>query len=410
MKSLFALLLAPVLPLSAVPLSGTRTVGPAAADYPSLTAAIADIQSNSVGGALLLELQPDYLSSVETFPLLVPTLSGVSAANPLIIRPALGATALRITSGDPTAATVDLNGARFVTFEGRAGGAGTSKQLVIANTSTSGRALRFINDANGNVLRHLTLEGVNSSASSGTVVFSSTTGANGNDNNTLDFCDLRDGQTPPANALYSSGSTGTTAQNNSGNTVSNCNVFNFYSGTSDAAGVRLDGGNADWSIANNSFYQTASRAAVAASVRAIHVENPSGVNFTLTGNFIGGTEPGAGGAPWTTTGSSAAYRFVGIQLNVGSATPSSVQGNSIKNMVWTSSMDTTTLPGLWCGIYALAGNVNIGTVAGNLMGGGTGTGSISVTTSLTGGTAIITPQWGPAGTTLGVSLTVGTVT
>lgn len=32
------------------------------------------------------------------------------------------------------------------------------------------------------------------------------------------------------------------------------------------------------------------------------------------------------------------------------------------------------------------------------------------TVSLTGGTAIITPQWGPAGTTLGASLTVGTVT
>lgn len=32
------------------------------------------------------------------------------------------------------------------------------------------------------------------------------------------------------------------------------------------------------------------------------------------------------------------------------------------------------------------------------------------TCSLTGGTAIITPQWGPAGTTLGVSLTQGTVT
>lgn len=32
------------------------------------------------------------------------------------------------------------------------------------------------------------------------------------------------------------------------------------------------------------------------------------------------------------------------------------------------------------------------------------------TCSLTGGTAVITPQWGPAATTLGVSLTVGTVT
>ncbi len=32
------------------------------------------------------------------------------------------------------------------------------------------------------------------------------------------------------------------------------------------------------------------------------------------------------------------------------------------------------------------------------------------TISLTGGTFIVTPQWGPAGTTLGASLTVGTVT
>jgi hypothetical protein len=32
------------------------------------------------------------------------------------------------------------------------------------------------------------------------------------------------------------------------------------------------------------------------------------------------------------------------------------------------------------------------------------------TISLTGGTGIITPQWGPAGTTMGVSLTAGTVT
>ena len=32
------------------------------------------------------------------------------------------------------------------------------------------------------------------------------------------------------------------------------------------------------------------------------------------------------------------------------------------------------------------------------------------TISLTGGTFIVTPQWGPAGTTLGVSLTQGTVT
>ena len=373
----------------AAPLSGTKSVGPTG-DYASLTAAIADVQAggNGLGGALVLELQATYVSTVETFPLTIPALNGASAVNTLTIRPASGTAGLSISSADTTAATVDLNGAQFVTIDGRPGGTGSNagsgggaaSQLTIANTSASGRALRFINEGSGNTLRYTTLRGVNTSATSGTVVFSTTTGANGNDNNVMDHCDIRDGASTPANGLYASGSTSTTAQNNSGNTVSNCNIFNFYAATAvDCAGVRLDGGNTGWTITGNSFYQTASRAPVSASARPIYINNTSGNNFTVSNNAIGGSAANAGGAAWTTTGTGFSYRFVGILLNVGITTPSSVQGNTIANTVWTSSSTADTLPGVWSGIYVQAGAVNVGTVTGNTIGSGTGVGSVSVT-------------------------------
>ena len=268
-------------------------------------------------------------------------------------------------------------------------------QLSIANTHVAGVALRFINEASGNTVRHLALRGVNTSTNSGVVVFGTTTGANGNDNNTIDHCDIGDGATTPANGLYALGTTTTAAQNNSGNTVSNCNVFNFYAATAlDAAGVRLDGGNTGWTLTGNSFYQTASRAAVAAIVRTIFLNNPSGENFTVTGNFIGGSAASASGTAWTTTGTAAAYRFVGLQINASNSTPSSVQGNTIQNFVWTSSVGGV-VPGAWNGIYVQAGTANIGTVTGNTIGSSTGTDSISVTTSApgSGGTSLGTSVW-----------------
>ena len=151
--------------------------------------------------------------------------------------------------------------------------------------------------------------------------------------------------------------------------------------------MRLNSGNTDWTLAGNSFFQTASRAAVSANVRAIYLNSGAGNNFTVTGNFIGGSAPGAGGTAWTTTTNNlASYRFVGIQLSVGNITPSSVQGNTVQNIAWTSFVAGTLLPGVWCGIYVQSGAANLGAVTGNTIGSGTGTGSVSVTSSGSGST------------------------
>lgn len=394
--------------LHAAPLLGTKSVGPTG-DYVSLTSAIADIQAQTVGGPLILELQAAYLSSVETFPLTVPMLPGASAFNPVVIRPEAVATALSITSADSTAATVDLHGAQFITFDGRPGGVGMAKELTIANTSTSGVAVRFINEASGNTLRQLSFRGVNTSATSGTIVFSTTTGANGNDNNTIDHCDIRDGATTPAIGLYALGSTATTAQNNSGNIIAHCNVFNFYASSANEAGVRLDGGNTDWTIIANSFYQTASLASLPATISPVFINNTAGNNFTVTGNFIGGSMPNAGGTPWTNYDGGGPYIFQGIRLNVGTTAPSSVQGNTIKNFIWKCSGFQTTLPNVWTGILIEAGSVNIGTVTGNTIGNSIDIGSVSITTSGTVGSSFGISSLS-SGTVAIANNTIGSVT
>lgn len=394
---------------TAAPLSGTKAIGPTG-NYSSITAAIADAQAQGLGGALVLELQPAYISSVETFPVTFTGL-GTTAANTLTLRPQTSAVNRILSSADTTAATVDLNGAAFVILDGRPGGSGTVSQLSITNTNASGVALRFINEAKSNTVRYVTFQGVNTSASSGTIVFSTTTGANGNDSNTIDHCDIRDGATTPANGIYSLGTTATTAQNNSGNTVSNCNIFNFYAATAvDSAGIRLDDGNTNWTLTGNSFYQTASRAGVAASVRGIFV-NSLGNNFIVTNNVVGGSAANAGGSPWTATDTSSPYAFVGIQLNVGTTTASSVQGNAVRNFVWTSFTVTTQPDGFWSGIYVQAGSVNVGTTTANTIGSSSGTGSVSVTTSAGGTTPCIYGMASASGGTVVISNNiVGSIT
>ena len=78
----------------AAPLAGTRAIGPTG-DYVSITAALADAQAQTLGGALVWELQTNYVSSVETFPLVFGSLT-TTAANTLTLRPQLGATNLDV--------------------------------------------------------------------------------------------------------------------------------------------------------------------------------------------------------------------------------------------------------------------------------------------------------------------------
>ncbi len=330
---------------------------------------------------------------METFPLNVPLIAGSSVTNTITIRPATGATNLSITSGNSTG-TINLNGATYIIFDGRPGGSGTTKQLSLVNTSTSGYTVQFINDATNNTIKYCNIKGVNTSTSEGVVLFSTTTGTSGNDNNSIDNCDIGAGASTPTNTIYSSGTITSTATFNSNNTISNCTIHDFFSASSDHNGIWLSDGSTDWTISGNSFYETASRTMTTNYVHwcAIRIQNytPSGSlrstnisscnNTLITGNYIGGTAANAGGSALTFNTTSKGTLSC-IVIYGGSGVANSIQGNTITNINF-----TTTAVSVNSLLFHADGNLNIGTITPNIIGSTSGTGSISFTYNVTGGT------------------------
>jgi hypothetical protein len=354
--------------------TGTYSVGPTGT-YLNITAALSAL-TNGTSGAVVFELQAAYSSAAETFPLTL-TNGACSLVGGVTIRPETGATALSISSASTTA-TIDINGGSNFIIDGRAGGTGTTKELTIANTSTSGTAVRFINEGSTNTLQYVTLTGVNSGTSSGVILFSTTTGANGNDNNTIDNCDIRDGATTPTIGVYSLGTNTSVSTRNSGNTISNCNIFNFYNSTSTASGgygVNLSTGSTDWTITGNSFYQTASRTSFGsgATVSGINIATLSGNNFTVSNNFLGGTAPSCGGTAYTVS-STGSVIFRGIYISVDLTTASNITGNTVRNISLTP-VTTSTSQGAFS---ILNGWVNVNN---NIIGSQSATGSITFSTT-----------------------------
>lgn len=386
-KSLWVLILCTVLFSKVEAFNGTKTIGASGADYTTITAALTAANAGVLDGAVILSLQSDYTSAGETFPLNLGAISGISATNTITIRPA--STGLSITSNNTTA-TIDINAGNYFIIDGRVNGTGSTKDLIIANTSTAtgGTAIRFTNDASNNTIKYSKLSSTFGSSTFGVVLFSTTTSTTGNDNNTIDNCDIdgKAGSTAsPSSAgtaligIISIGTTTTSTHFNSNNTISNCNIFNFYNASaSTSSGVSLGAGNTDWTINANSIYQTATRTATGATiVKAIDLSNTSGNNFIVTNNYIGGSQSLAGGTAWT-LGGSQGNKFYGITISVGHTTPTSIQGNNITNINFTTNTSSLILPGVFAGIFLSAGSANIGTTSGNTIGASTGTGAIVI--------------------------------
>ncbi len=366
---------------------GTFSVGPTG-NYATLTAAFGDFNSCALTGPYIFELQQTYTSAGESYPISLNNNTGSSNVNTITVRPeAAVTTPLTITSA--AGQTLLLNGIDYFILDGRPGGTGTSKMITVVNTSATGSAIFFNNDATNNTVTYITGTGVGT-ASIYPVIYLSNASAQvtGNDNNTISYNDIKSGATKVLVAgIYSIGlaTSGTTF--NSGGNINNNNFIDINNPGIASFGINLTTGNTDWTIANNSIYQTSTNTqTTGANYTGINISS-AGSNFNITGNFIGGSAPLCGGTAWTTTGA-VANRFVGIGLAASGATVSgtnSVQGNTIANHNLSSTSGATTVPGLFCGIYnsssAATNNTNIGTVTGNIIGAATGTGNIICTSS-----------------------------
>jgi hypothetical protein len=360
--------------LPPIPKCGTKNVGPTG-DYLSLTDAFTDLGTNGISCSVNLVLQAAYASTVETFPVTVGLIPGTSPTNKISVYPST--TGLSITSSN-AAGTINLNGAKYVIFDGRVNATGSAKDLIIENSSLTGYTFQLINGASFNAIQYCVVKGASTATTTGIIAFQGTTGISGNSNNLVDNCEIRDGVSSPIYGIYSSGSASLPAFN-SNNTVSNCLIHDFYAAAGgNPLGIGLVGGSTAWTISGNSFYMTTAKSpTVAVGYNVIFIA--SGDGFTINNNYIGGSAPNCGGTAWTLNGNGTpptisnfiyAIRFAGgLIIN-----PSTVQGNTIANIsLFTSPASSGAIE--FVGLLSVVGIENI---SNNVIGSATGTGSISV--------------------------------
>ena len=288
----------------------------------------------------------------------------------------------RTISGTTTAGIplISFNGADNVTIDGLNSG---GNSLIITNTTVSGTAgtgtIRFQSDAVNNVITRCSILGSSTTATGtegGNIIIGANASSTGNDNNVISFCNIGPaGGNFPSKAVFISGTTSSTVRYNSGDTISNCNIYDYFNSSSNSSGIYIQSGSTDITIKDNKFYQTSLRTHSANSLHtAVTISNGAGNNFQITGNTIGyATSSGTG--IYSLAGAS--NSFIGINLNVGTTTASNVQGNIITALSQTTAASGTSPSRM---IYIANGLVN---VTNNTIGSMTSTGSIVYNSSST---------------------------
>ncbi len=342
-------------------------VNPGAGSYPDLASAFAAINAGTHTGAITVDIVGNSTETVSA----VLNASGTGSASytSIIISPSGGAA--RTISGSIAGHLIDLNGADNVTIDGLNTG---GNSLTIENTLSAATptAIRFIADATNNTIQKCTIKGAGTSATLGTVFFSTGT-ASGNDGNNINNCDITSyGANFATNAVYSLGTSA--AIDNSGNTLNANNVSDYFIATGSASiGIFLAStGNSTWTISNNRLFQTATRIYTSSQSGLCGISIQSGSGYTITGNIIGYANSGGTGttnmvgnsvpltgtfpSSYTTTGTANATRYIAIScaFTAGGAV-SNIQGNTIAGYALYTSSGATTTNGIFCSIAVTSG-------------------------------------------------------
>jgi len=355
----------------------TRTVG-VSGNYTTLKLAFDAINAGTITGSITLQITGNTTETSSA----VLNASGNGSANYTTVSIYPTSSGL-IIAGNLNLPLIDLNGADHVTIDGRVNGSGSVTDLTITNSSTgiTASTVRFVNSAENNTVKYLTIKGSETSAATsnttGIIFFSTSSSGNGNDGNTIDHNNITsDAAGRATHAIYSLGSSD---HSNSEDIISNNNIYDFLNNGLASCGVHISSNSTSWTISGNSLFETTSFIPTAdVAFNAMVIDNSSGTGFTITGNYIGGSSASCGGQAWTKTNSKNNI-FYAINLNAGTSPVSNIQGNTIQNFSWSNSGSQA-----WTGIQCTVGSVNVGTTAGNIIGATSGTGSITVTGGASG--------------------------
>jgi hypothetical protein len=366
-------------------LTGTKTIG-TSGDYTSFAAAVTALNANGVGtGGVIFEFISNgggnFTETITATQRINITTNAPTAVNTVTFRPANSVGTVTLTgsfSGD----IIRLdNIADFISFDGRNGGTGTGKNMLIANTHVGvSIAISFVNGAASNKLQNIKCQSSTTNSSADGVISFNTSGAGPNTNNVIDNCEISGaGANLPAIGIYSVGSA--SPNNNTNNTVSNCLIYDYFLATAGSSGISLGLNNNAWTITGNRFYQTATRTNTAgATHRAINITTGSG--YTITNNIIGYANSNGTGT-YTMSGATN-LSFKAITLNTATSTTSNVKGNIIDNISLTTWGGGTSSSGYFVGIEISGGNINVGgptAAEGNTIGSTTSTGNITLSST-----------------------------
>ncbi|MEJ7588812.1 MAG: hypothetical protein WKI04_14745 [Ferruginibacter sp.] len=365
-------------------LNGVYPVG-IGGTFSTLTIALAAYNNAcTLAGPVVFELIDNTYPS-ESFPLTILNHADAGNLRRLTIRPSASATP--IITGATLNPIINLNGAKYITIDGRQAGSGTPKSLTLSNTGT-GITIQFINDAQNDSLKNCIVKGRRASSFSGMIVFGTANASGtGNDNNTVDNNDITDATSQSTNAIYSSG---TASKENNNVSIINNNISNYFNATTRSVGLNVFANSTAWTISGNRFFQTATRVYTFASDHYGMWIN-SGSGYTISNNIIGFENmSGTGttkiiGNPVNLPGFPASYtadigisiRYIGIVciFTTGGAS-SAIDGNTIGGIAMYTSSPGFPTYGILCGIYIENGNATIGTNIGNTIGSIAGSGSI----------------------------------
>jgi hypothetical protein len=268
-------------------------------------------------------------------------------------------------------AVILLNGADNVTIDGRLNQTGSTIALTLqAFGQNSVNIIKFTNSAIFNTVKFCTLKGKSNNSDCGLIHFSTSPGVTGNSNNTIDNCNITsisDGE----RSVYGIYSAGTTGFENSNNTIINNKFFNFGNADRISSAIYIKEFSNSFIINGNHFFQPAT--APSSSYALYYIKIDTGYDYTITNNYMGGTDTYCGGtAPTLNFSQSGNLSFCPIYLSVGKDYPTNIQNNTIQNL------NISCADPSFSAIYVAAGAVNIN---GNTIGSATTAQSIKINSS-----------------------------
>lgn len=355
-------------------LSGTYNIP---GTWNNITAALDSIKLVGIGGPIILELQPNYSSTNERYPITFSDSLGTSSTNPLTIRPAANVTSpLNIVPTSVVSSTINFFGARSIILDGRAGGMGASGMLMV-RTNSFNEAIAFNGFNRQTIVQHLRILPTSTTLNNNVGVYIEINFSNSqnqqqsNGEITIQNCVIGDSNMFSNYGIYSIGwslNALVSAVNIENNFIFNCGFSNSSSvGAAIYLSMSNNIHNSVWNITGNHIYNLLPLGG------SFNVQTYYGIYSNarfnrINNNYIGGSAPFCGGSPLEIGPVSANNSIAAIfcQNNNNNAW-SSIQGNTINNIFWPTSGTTP-----FTGIFVQTQTAFVGDTIGNIIGDTTG--------------------------------------